>query len=187
LETIPEELLDRPVVGVGLSPGSLRDQLGGETGDRPTLLVFLRHFGCMFCKEAVADLRAAAEGVPDYPEILFFTQGSPRESRAFLRDWPGARAVSDPEMSLYEAFGIRRASFLEALGPRVLKARSRAAAKGHENGPRSGDIWRMPGCLLVEGDRIVWRFEPRHAADHPDFTTIPALATTRPQRVADPG
>ncbi len=171
METIPREVLARPVVGVGLSPGSLGDQLG----DGGTLLVFLRHFGCIFCKEAVADLREAAEAAPAYPEILFFTQGSPRESRAFLREWPGARAVSDPELAFYEAFGIRRASLLEALGPAVFKARFRARAKGHANGPPDGDIWRMPGCLLVEDDRIVWRFEAEHAADHPDFTTIPAL------------
>lgn len=158
-------------MGVGLSPGSLRDQIG----DRPTLLVFLRHFGCIFCKETVADLRAAAEAADHYPDILFFTQGTPRESRAFLRDWPGARAVSDPEMSFYDAFGIRRASFLEALGPKVLKARGRARAKGHQNGKPSGDVWRMPGCLLVEGSRVVWRYEPTHAADHPDFATLPAL------------
>ena len=171
MDAIPKELLDRPVVGVGLSPGSLRDQIG----DRATLLIFLRHFGCIFCKEAVADLRSAAEAAPGYPEILFFTQGSPRESRAFLRDWPGARAVSDPELAFYEAFGIRRASFYESLGPKVLKAGRRAKARGFENGPRDGDIWRMPGCLLIEGDHIVWRYEPSHAADHPDFTTIPAL------------
>ncbi len=171
MDLIPAALLDRPVVGVGLSPGSLRDQLGDDT----TLLVFLRHFGCIFCKEAVADLRAAAEAAPSYPDILFFTQGTPRESRAFLRVWPGARAVSDPEMAFYEAFGIRRASFLEALGPKVLRARSRAAAKGHRNGTRNGDIWRMPGCLLVRGQQVFWRFEPVHAAEHPDFTTIPAL------------
>lgn len=174
MEVIPQEVLERSVVGVGLSPGSLRDQLG----DDPTLLVFLRHFGCIFCKEAVADLRQAAEQAEDYPEILFFTQGSPRESRAFLRDWPGARAVSDPELAFYEAFGIRRASFLEALGPKVLKAGRSAKARGFENGPRDGDVWRMPGCLLVEADRILWRYEPSHAADHPDFTTIPALTET---------
>ena len=171
MKRIPEELLDRPVVGVGLAPGSLRDQLGSG----PTLLVFLRHFGCIFCKEAVADLREAAEAATSYPEILFFTQGTPRESRAFLRDWPEARAVSDPELAFYEAFGIRRASFYEALGPKVLRAGQRAKSRGFENGPRNGDIWRMPGCLLVEGGEVVWRFEAEHAAHHPDFATISAL------------
>ena len=38
---IPPEVLDLPVQGVNLPPGTLRDQLS----DQPTLLVFLRHFG----------------------------------------------------------------------------------------------------------------------------------------------
>src|SRR5690606_24023826 len=56
-ERIPGALLDEAVTGVNLMPGSLRDQLG----DVPTLLVFLRHFGCVFCRETLADLRACAE------------------------------------------------------------------------------------------------------------------------------
>jgi hypothetical protein len=41
MQQINSEILDLPVEGANLQPGSLRDQLG----DRPTLLVFLRHFG----------------------------------------------------------------------------------------------------------------------------------------------
>ena len=37
---VPATLLDRPVEGMNLVAGPLRDQLDG-----PTLLVFLRHFG----------------------------------------------------------------------------------------------------------------------------------------------
>ena len=55
---IPETLLTRTVVGVNLSPGRLADQLGSGM----TLLVFLRHFGCMFCRETLADH-------PDYQQI----------------------------------------------------------------------------------------------------------------------
>ena len=40
-DALPEIFLERPVVGVGLSPGALRDQLASEQ----TLLVFLRHHG----------------------------------------------------------------------------------------------------------------------------------------------
>jgi len=171
INEIPKEALERMVVGVGLSPGALADQLG----EGPALLVFLRHFGCIFCKEVVSDLRAAAESRDDYPEVLFFTQGLPAESRAFLRTyWPTARAVSDPDLWFYDAFGVRRASYLEALGPRVLRSRSRARAKGHANGAPSGDIWRMPGVFLVNGGHIQWRYDPEHAADHPDFAQVPA-------------
>lgn len=166
---LPDDLLDHPVTGVNLMPGRLRDQIA----EGRHLLVFLRHFGCIFCRETIAELRRAAGEDPGFPSVLFFIQGTSTEGRAFLRRyWPEARAVSDPDLGFYEAFGVRRASWIEALGPKVFAARRRAAAKGHENGPRSGDIWRMPGIFLVENGRILWRFEPEHAADHPEFATL---------------
>ena len=141
MNTLPPGLLDRPVGGVGLAPGTLRDQLGED----PTLLVFLRHFGCIFCKEQVTDLRKAADANPDYPQVLFFTQGSPQESRAFLRTyWPTARAVSDPEFEFYEAMGVRRASLIEGIGPKVIfGARKRAQAKRQRM--RSPSTRKTPG------------------------------------------
>jgi hypothetical protein len=42
MKTIPPSILTRPVAGLNLQPGTLADQLQGQ---RPTLLVFLRHFG----------------------------------------------------------------------------------------------------------------------------------------------
>ena len=172
MDKIPAELLDQFVKGVNLVPGSLREQLG----EKPTLLVFLRFFGCTFCRETISDLRAAAESDPTYPSVLFFFQGTSREGRAFLRHyWPEARAVSDPELRFYEAFGVARGSFLQMLGPSVLWAKRRANAKGHHNGERgAADIWRMPGLFVVAGDRVLWRHEFRHAADHPDFSRIPS-------------
>jgi hypothetical protein len=170
VSTIAKQTLDRAVTGVGLVPGTLRDQIGDEI----TLLVFLRHFGCMFCRETVGDLREATLSNPAFPPVLFFFQGSSTEGRAFLRrDWPDARAVADPELEFYDLFDVRRATFLEALGPSVLASRSRARAKGYENGARSGDIWRMPGLFAVRGDQIVWSHYPKHAADHPLFQDIP--------------
>jgi hypothetical protein len=169
---IPDATLDLRVTGVHLVPGTLRDQLEGG----PQLLVFLRHFGCMFCRETLADLRAAAETLPGFPPVLFFFQGSPTEGRAFLRRyWPDARAVADPERRFYAAFGVERGSLLQMFGPGVWAAKRRAEAKGHANGPREGDVWMMPGAFLVDGARVLWAHEYRHAGDHPDFARLPAL------------
>ena len=41
MKKIDPNILDAPVEGVNLAPGSLRDQIAGQ----PTLLVFLRHLG----------------------------------------------------------------------------------------------------------------------------------------------
>jgi hypothetical protein len=166
---IAEPVLDFVVTGMNLSPGRLRDQLDEE----PTLFVFLRHFGCMFCREAIADIRAATESDPWFPRTLFFFQGTPTEGRAFLRRyWPGVRAVADPTAELYAAFGIERGGLAKNLGPKVWQARRRALDKGHRNGRRSGDVWRMPGVMLTRGDRIHWAHDVRHAADHPDLAEV---------------
>jgi hypothetical protein len=170
---VSEEVLDTPVGGVNLVPGFLRDQLHAEE----TLLVFLRHFGCMFCRETVADLSAVHASVPRYPRVLFVFQGSPLEGRAFLRRyWREARAIADPERRLYTAFGLERGSLIQTLGPAVWRAKRRAEGKGHQNGPRVGDIWMMPGVFLVSKETVVWEHHYRHAADHPDFGRIPGIA-----------
>ena len=150
-------------------PGRLRDQLDGC----PQLLVFLRHFGCVFCLETVADLRAIAEDNPHFPPVLFFFIGSPTEGRAFMRRyWPGARAVADPDKRIYAAFGMGRGNLLQMFGPGVWAGNRRARAKGNTQGKRSGDIWMMPGCFLVDGPRVLWAHEYAHAADLPDFASI---------------
>ncbi|MCH2187007.1 hypothetical protein MK280_14165, partial [Myxococcota bacterium] len=116
LARISEASLSRVVSGVNLMPGTLADQIG----DSELLLVFLRHFGCIFCREMVADIRAAKESDPDYPEVLFFFQGTPTEGRAFLRrDWPDVRAIADAEQVFYEDFGVNQGSFLQIFGPRA--------------------------------------------------------------------
>jgi len=173
MNPLTEEVLEAPVTGLNLAPGRLRDQLGEEA----TLLVFLRHLGCIFCRETVADLRAITDREPAFPPVLLFTQSTPVELRAFLRrDWPTARAISDPERRFYAAFGIERMSPFGLLRPALWSAERRARAKGIEGGERSGDIWRMPGVFLARRRQIVWSHEFRHAGDHPDWARIPALA-----------
>jgi hypothetical protein len=174
LDQIPAATLDAPVTGVNLMPGTLRDQIGSESH----LLVFLRHFGCVFCRETLADLRAAVEREADYPGVLFFFQGSAAEGRAFLRRyWPQVRAVADPDLTFYEAFGIGRMGWASMLRPALWDAHRRARAKGHEQGASDGsDVWRLPGVFLVEGDRILWAHRYRHAGDEPDFGAIASLA-----------
>ena len=161
MERIPDAVLDRYVSGVNLMPGSLRDQLG----EAVTLLVFLRHFGCMFCRETIAELRQAAEA-PGYPPVVFFFQGTPTEGRAFLRRyWPEARAIADPELFLYESFGVDRGSLLQMFGPRALAVDGKTATltvdgaraasaeiAASEEGAASGDP-------LVIGERFSGRID----------------------------
>jgi hypothetical protein len=171
---VSETTLKQSVAGLNLVPGTLGDQLG--TG--VNLLVFLRQFGCMFCRETMADLRELAERNTRFPDVLFFFEGTPTAGRAFLRRyWPGVRAVADPNASFYDAFGVGRGGLLKMFGRGVWPGRAQAREKGHANGERTGDIWRMPGVFMTHGNRIVWAHEYRHAADHPDYGVIGSIAS----------
>ena len=76
-----------------LSALSLPDQddrlhhLGDLWADRPVVLVFLRHFGCLHCREHAVELRDRyddlhAQGV----ELVAIGTGDRRYAGAFVRD-----------------------------------------------------------------------------------------------------
>lgn len=173
---LSSEILDRPVDGVNLAAGSLRDQLPAGS---PTLLVFLRHLGCIFCREMIKDIRRAAEADSAYPPVLFFFQGTPDNGKEFFDQfWPSARAVADLPRHFYDAFGLKQGSVGQMFSPRVWLCGLRAVSKGNLQplAKPIGDPWLMPGCFLVRDGSILWRHDFLHAGDHPDFTRIPAIA-----------
>lgn len=169
---IPAETLDRSVVGVNLVPGALRDQLG-----EPVLLVFLRFFGCVFCRETVQDLRALSEARDDFPRVLFVSEAGKVEAQAFVRKyWPTAAVIADPKAEVYADFGVGK-SVLKAFSPGVVSATRRALGKGVERGPADGSVFRMPGAFLIDRvdgrDEVVWKHDFRHAGELPDFAHLP--------------
>lgn len=160
--------LETTVSGVNLAPGTLHDQLS----ESPTLIIFLRFFGCIFCRETVADLRQLSEKHEGFPAVLFVSEAGVTETRAFVRRyWPEAQVIADPEAALYAAFGVGR-NVIKTFSPGVFKARRRAVAKGHEGGSLDGNAFRMPGAFLVRGSEILWSHKFKHAADHPNFEQV---------------
>jgi hypothetical protein len=169
-EPISPDILASPVDGLNLQGTTLADQFG----DRPSLLVFLRHFGCMFCREMVRDLRAVA-AQPGYPPIVFFFQGTVDEGRTFFNEYnPEARAIADLPKKFYTALGLRRASLGQMFGVQVWTCSFRAMSKGNFVGKAVGDPWIMPGVFLVHGGEILWSHHFEHQADHPDWNAIPS-------------
>ncbi|HEY7115451.1 MAG TPA: SelL-related redox protein [Tepidisphaeraceae bacterium] len=170
---IANDILGTPVDGLNLHGGDAGGTLGDQMGDRATLLVFLRHFGCMFCRETVRDLRRISADHPDYPPILFFCHTSVDEGRSFFAEyWPEARAVADPAKRFYTALGLRKATLNQLVGVRVWTCGFRAMSKGNFVGKPIGDPWIMPGAFLVHGGEIVWSHRFRHQGDNPDWMVV---------------
>ncbi|MDV6237489.1 SelL-related redox protein [Leptospira ellisii] len=151
------------------------------------LLVFLRHRGCIFSKEAVFDLREISELCLSFPPILFFFPGEESEAASlFSGIWDDASVVFDPEVSFYEDMGLRTGTLSQLAGPEVLFGTARAALKGHFYGIPGNNSLRMPGAFLTVRDRVVWEHKYRHIGDHPDWKRIPGV-TLLPNEEFGPG
>lgn len=164
------ELLNETVGGINLDGSKFRELLTG----RVTLLVFLRHFGCVFCREIVKDLRQLSESDPRFANVLFFFNDTVEAGDKFFAEfWPQARAVADRERRFYDAFGLSRGSVISVmLDPRIWARGVEALRKRNGIGVPRGDTLTLPGFFLVRENVIVASYRSRYSADHPDFRTF---------------
>src|SRR5690606_27900456 len=82
------------------------------TFSTPVLIVFLRHFGCSFCRQALSDLAKQRSDIENLKTALCFVHMSPEDDQAasFFDKYDVAtiHRVSDPGCTLYDAFGLRK-------------------------------------------------------------------------------
>jgi len=77
------------------------------------------------------------------------------------------------------AFGLKRGSLLQVLGPAPIIHGIKAARKGHRIEKTVGDAFQMPGTFIIDSDGIVrYARYSRHVADHP--STADLIAALRP-------
>lgn len=89
---------------------------------QPVLAVFLRHFGCTFCREALTDLMRVRPDLEARGVSLAIIHMTPEpEAEAFFAEYglEDLDRFSDAECELYRAFELRRATFGEILAPAV--------------------------------------------------------------------
>lgn len=160
------------------SGAMLGPSLAERSQAAPQLVVFLRHLGCTFCRETLADLarvrpHVEAAGVKivlvhmvadDQAASVFATYG--------LADVP---RLSDPNKQLYRAFELRRGTLAQLFGPHVwLRGIGAGLWQRHGVGWLQGDGFQMPGAFVVHQGRIVRAFRHADAADRPDYCALAA-------------
>lgn len=158
--------------------------LGGETLDAlsrqgPVLLVLLRHTGCTFCREAVADLTGSLPGIEERGvRPVLVHQGGDADILPLLARHGVERLdrVSDPDRRLYRALELRRGSLAQLFGPGVWWAGLKATLRGHLVGRLVGDGFQMPGVFLIRDGRVVSALRHRTAAERPDYAALACAA-----------
>ena len=142
----------------------------------PVLVVFLRHAGCPFCREAMADLAAKrAQIEADGTRLVLVHMGSEEQAaRQFERCGLGqVTRFSDPKRALYRAFGLRRGSLLTLFGPKVwVRGFQAAILRRHGIGPIAGDGFQMPGAFLLYYGEILRSYRHQNPSDRPDYLAL---------------
>lgn len=143
--------------------------------DRLALVVFLRSFGCTFCREAMADVAAQQQAIRDAGAQIAFVHGAtPAEAEPWFAKYglSGVVHVSDPTRAHYRAFGLGRTGPQALVDPRVW-ARGAVCALSHGFGAQSAEMIRqLPGVFVVQSNAVLAEFRHRSPADRPDYAEL---------------
>jgi peroxiredoxin len=161
---------------------SVRTESGGSllelAESSPVLLVFLRHFGCSFCRQAisdVADLRPELEKRGVRP--VFVHLGTPERAKPFF-DYYGigdVERVSDPDARVYQlpVFALPRMNpVLTLFQPSVWIGWFKGALFKHGIGAIKEDGHQMQGIFFLKGPKIVRQFRYKTIADEPNYLKL---------------
>lgn len=153
---------------VNLSDGSVVE-LRKFYSEKPLLLVFLRHFGCIFCREQVAELR-------EYPDlnVVFVTMGTVQEAADFKERTESPHPfVSDPNKTLYAAFTLPKGNFGRLFTPQTIRRGFQAGIAGHRQGRPVGDPWQLAGSFLIGTDgKVLKEHRSKDVADNLSSSTV---------------
>lgn len=164
---------DDPLHDLRLSTGQ---RLDDRANVQAQLVVFLRHAGCTFCRESLADIaeqRSAIEsrgcGI-----VLVHMGDNERDAALFEKhDLADIPRLADPDCRLYRQFGLDMGGFAELLGPTVwLRGFMTALVRGHGVGRLRGNGFQMPGVYLYHCGQILGGFQHARASDRPDYTEL---------------
>jgi hypothetical protein len=141
-------------------------------------LIFLRHFGCSFCRQTLDDvsrIRARIEGQGIRP--VFVHLGSPERAKPYFDYYhlSDIERVSDPAASLYArpVFALPRKNvFSQFLVPAVWAGWLKGAIRKYGVGMIKEDADQMPGIFYLRDRAIVRAFRYKTIADQPDYLKL---------------
>ncbi|MBV6441296.1 MAG: hypothetical protein EPGJADBJ_02978 [Saprospiraceae bacterium] len=162
---------------VTLNSGETVAQIADE---QPVLLVFLRFFGCSFCREAISDITRRRKKLEARGLRIILVHMAPRQETAekFFKKYKlfPIDHISDPEKRFYRAFGLGRGTPQQLFGlMNWIRGFQAAVIEGHGASYQNeelGDGFQMPGVFVLYKGEIRNSFIHRYAHDRLDYEEI---------------
>ncbi len=149
-------------------------QLSSIWEQKPVVLIFLRHFGCPFCRAQVAQLRSDyARFIKANAEVVCVAMGPYQAGKAFsiLFDLPFPVLVCGDDSSIYGRYGLEKGTFANLFNWNVM-VKSFSALRNGFAAP-VGDPKQLPGAFIVDTHGTV--LFARRATDQADNVSTDLL------------
>ena len=163
-DTVPAALADAIV----LDEEGKEVRLGDTWTQKPVVLAFVRHFGCMFCREHVNELNKHADEMKAVgAELVVVGSGTPNFVRGFreLVKFKGP-VYCDPKLGAYQAAHLKNNRWLN-LHPLNLINLARAVGRGNCQGRMQGVDGQQGGVLVIfPPDRVAFWHVSARAGDN---------------------
>jgi peroxiredoxin len=147
---------------------------------KPAVIVWLRHFGCIFCREQASQFAARLGDIEARgSRLVFVSSGAHSFAKAFREDFfpnsPSIVVLSDPERKSYRALGFRR-GFASLFRRATVMAGLRAFRAGFRQALKpQGDTLQNGGVLVVDGtSHVRYRFVSDASGHHPEPDAVVA-------------
>jgi prostamide/prostaglandin F2alpha synthase len=168
-------------------PDGRRVRLGDLWSERPAVLVFVRHFGCVFCRQMAVEIHRARHDFEQADvELAVIGHGSPAQAADFRRqqnvDLP---LLVDPDRRVYELAGAKVATLPELIGPRqilrglraTIMSRLRQGSIAVHQGRIIGHAAQLGGVLVIAPDGSVrYAYLSEESGDNPPAREVLAAA-----------
>lgn len=146
--------------------------------EQKVMVIFLRHFGCMFCRETLCELDRNRDTIEEAGyHIVIVHMGTDLYAEQFLKVYnlDDVSRISDPDQELYEAFGVKRASWITFMHPKVLGRAIVAMMRGHIPGKIKEDPFQLPGLFIYHKGEVIKKLNnklPSEEFCYKDFIQI---------------
>ena len=143
---------------------------------KPIMLIFLRHFGCQFCRQAMDELSQKRKELAEAgTELIFVHMAENDVAETYFKKFKlsGVTHVSDPNCRYYAAFGLVKGSFTQLFGLQTwIRGFSNKAQYGNEMGKHLGDSFQMPGAFMLHKGEVKDQHIHKMASDIPDYDKL---------------
>ncbi len=149
--------------------------------EHPVMLVFLRHLGCVFCREALRDISSQKQEIEGKGVKLVLIHMEADEVASGMLARYGLDEVwhlADPDCELYRQFGLTKGSISQLFGLRTLVRGVQQGVTFQQFGGSSlGDSFQMPGVFIIDKGHVVAEYIHRTVSDRPDYFDLAACCT----------